>query len=184
MKDSLSKNVTLNLVSHLLPLALHVWQFAEKERVQRLIDSIQSICRKMHVELCSVSNALWDLPLGSYWVSTAFSLSLLLLYLWKFKGNAQGYFPHQIIVFYLHCKRLFPGRLNRGAGVIITRESSWLGPSAVMCEQHVFHPGSLGLALSIYSLCTALLDQIRSERGHKNLQVSLLFFSSCVSPQV
>lgn len=138
------------------------------------------------MELCPVSNALWDLPLGLYWVSTAFSLSLLLLYLWKFKGNAQGYFPHQIIVFYLHCKRLFPGRPNRGAGVITTRESSWLGPSAVTCEQHVFHPGSLGLALSIYSLCTALLDQIKSfqDARKEDTQIYKSLFSSSLPVSV
>ena len=40
--------------------------------------------------------------------------------------NAWGDFPLRIIVCHLHCKRLFPGKPSRGAGVITTREKSWL----------------------------------------------------------
>ncbi len=85
----------------------------------------------------------WD------WVSTASSLHLLLVYLCKLKVNARGDFPRRIIVCHLHCKRLFPGKPNRGVGVITTSETIWQGPSALACEQRVFHPGSLGSATTI-----------------------------------
>lgn len=52
-------------------------------------------------------------PLGSYWFSTVFSLSPLLVFLGKLWVYAQGYIPDQILVFYLHYKSFLVG----GAGV-------------------------------------------------------------------
>lgn len=103
------------------------------------------------MELRSVSNSLRDPPLSSFWVGTAYSLRLLLVYLWKLKGNARGDFPLRIIVCHLRCKRLFPGRPSKPFEVITTTESSWLGPSGLSCEQCVFHPGSPGSATTTYS---------------------------------
>lgn len=86
------------------------------------------------------------------WFSTAHFLHLLLVYLCKLKANARGDFPPRIIVCHLHCKRLLPGRPNRAVGVITTIETIWPGPSALACEQRVFHPGSLQQpSLLVYS---------------------------------